>query len=106
MATSRAEYLGFVIGLIFYGSTSLWGQAREHKPGACLDSKRGLHATLNAEPGYYGDPRLETLTFRLMNDSDNLLDSATTSWTLVIDDREVPDRGGAALDGATAYSRI
>jgi hypothetical protein len=68
--------------------------AREHKPDACLDSKRGLHATLNAEPGYYGDPRLETLTFRLMNDSDKVLDSATASWTLVIDDREVPDRGG------------
>ena len=54
-------------------------------------------ATLNAERGYYGDPRLVTLPFRLINDSDQILDSATASWTLVIDDREVPDRGGGQL---------
>ena len=48
---------------------------------------------LNAESGCYGDPRLETLTFCLMNDSDQVLDSATASWTLIIDDRKVPDRG-------------
>ena len=83
-----------LLALIFCCSTSSWGQ-----PDACSDSKRGLHATLNAEPGYYGDPRLETLTFRLMNDSDQVLDSATASWTLVIDDREVPDRGGQLWAG-------
>lgn len=96
LTTSRPKYPVFVVSLIFCCSTSSLGQAREHKPDACLDSKRGLHATLNAKPGYYGDPRLETLTFRLMNDSDQVLDSATSSWTLVIDDREVPDHGGSS----------
>jgi hypothetical protein len=62
-------------------------------------TKRGLHGTLNVERGYYGDLRLATLTFRLMNDSDQVLDSATASWVLVIDDRQVPDRGGQLWAG-------
>jgi hypothetical protein len=107
--TSRPSMLFSLSALIFCCSTSSWGQARLHKPDTCLDSKRGLHATLNAESGYYGDPRLETLTFRLMNDSDQVLDSATTSWTLVIDDREVPDRGGQLWMGpqpTTGYGTV
>ena len=97
--TSRPSILFWLSALIFCCSTSSWSRIREHKPDACTDSKRGLHATLNAEPGYYGDLRLEALTFRLMNDSDQVLDSATASWTLVIDDREVPDRGGQLWTG-------
>ena len=92
--TSRPSMLFSLSALIFCCSTSSWGPARLHKPDACSDSKRGLHATLNVEPGFYGDTRLETINFRLMNDSDEVLDSATASWTLVIDDREVPNRGG------------
>jgi len=91
--TSRPSMLFSLSALIFCCSTLSWSQTRDHKPDAYADSNRGLHATLNTEPGYYGDPRLETLTFRLMNDSDQVLDSATASWALVIDDREVPDRG-------------
>jgi hypothetical protein len=49
---------------------------------------------LKADRGWYGDGRLEKLTFRLMNDSDQTLDSATNSWILVIDDRQLPDPGG------------
>ena len=62
-------------------------------------TKRGLHGTLNVDRGYYRDLRLATLTFRLMNDSDQVLDSATASWVLVIDDREVPDPGGQLWAG-------
>ena len=70
-------------------------QPGEHRSSSTVQaSKRGLHATLNVERGYYGDPKLETLTFRLMNDSDHVLDSSTKSWTLVIDGREAPDPGG------------
>ena len=65
-----------------------WSQSQS------CDQNRGLHGTLNVERGYYGDLRLATLTFRLMNDSDQVVDSAQTSWVLIIDDREVPDPGG------------
>lgn len=68
-------------------------QSREYK-AVCSNSKRGLHATLGVQSGWYGDFRLETLTFRLMNDSDQTLESFPGSWTLVIDGREVPDPGG------------
>lgn len=94
--TSRPSILFWLSALIFCCSTSSWSQTREHEPDACADSKRGLHATLNAEPGSQG---LETLSFSLMNDSDQVLDSATHSWTLVIDDREVPDPGGQLWTG-------
>ena len=46
------------------------------------------------------------LSFRLINDSDQILDSATASWTLVIDDREVPDRGGGATLGTFKEDRL
>lgn len=51
--TSRPSILFWLSALIFCCSTSSWNQTREHKPDACTESKRGLHATLNAEPGYY-----------------------------------------------------
>jgi hypothetical protein len=37
---------------------------------------------------------LETLTFQLKNDSNKVLDSATSTWVLVIDGRQAPDPGG------------
>ena len=92
--TRRSRIISLSLALAFCYQASLWSQSPTHKQDAPSASKRGLHATLNAERGYYGDARLETLTFRLMNDSDQTLDSATASWALVIDDREVPDRGG------------
>jgi hypothetical protein len=72
----------------------LLGQLQERPQDVSPESKRGLHATLKADRGWYGDGRLEKLTFRLMNDSDQTLDSATNSWILVIDDRQLPDPGG------------
>jgi hypothetical protein len=83
----------FALALIFCCSTSSRSQSLEPKPDDSYN-KRGLHATLNAQPGYYGDPRLVTLTFRLMNDSDRVLYSERASWILVIDGQEVPNRGG------------
>ena len=80
----------------------LLGQLQQLPQDASTESKRGLHATLKADRGWYGDGRLEKLTFRLMNDSDQTLDSATNSWILVIDDRQVPDPGGQLLDGRPA----
>jgi hypothetical protein len=103
---NRPSILFSLFALIFCCSTTSWSQSGEHKPDACSDSKRGLHATLNAEPGYYGDPRLVTLTFRLMNDSDQVSYSDMVSWTLVIDDREVPDPGGQLWIGPASYRRI
>ena len=97
--TRRSGILSLSLTLLFCYPASSWGQSGEHKPDVSSVGKRGLHATLNAERGWYGDLRLETLTFRLMNDSDHTLDSATASWTLVIDDREVPDRGGQLWAG-------
>jgi hypothetical protein len=97
--TRRSRILSSSLALVFCYPASSWSQSRDPKPDPSSVSKRGLHATLNAERGYYGDPRLETLTFRLMNDSDQVLDSATASWALVIDDREVPDRGGQLWAG-------
>ncbi|MBB5061469.1 hypothetical protein HDF16_006205 [Granulicella aggregans] len=70
------------------------GQSQKRAQLASSDNSRGLHATLNAEHGWYGDDHLETLKFRLMNDSDKTLDSATGSWVLVIDDKQAPDPGG------------
>ncbi|MBB5061427.1 hypothetical protein HDF16_006163 [Granulicella aggregans] len=72
----------------------LSGQPQKNAQRESSQSKAGLHATLKAEHGWYGDNRLETLTFRLMNDSDETLDSATSSWVLVIDDKQAPDPGG------------
>jgi hypothetical protein len=62
--------------------------------GQASESKQGLHAHLEATRGYYGDMRLETLSFHLMNDSDKILDSAKNTWTLIIDGRVAPDPGG------------
>jgi hypothetical protein len=87
----RQRVLSALFVLIFCCSTSSWGQRTPDTPS---DSRHGLHATLSAAPGYYGDPRLVTLTFCLTNDSDQVLYSEEKSWTLVIDDHEVPDRGG------------
>jgi hypothetical protein len=53
--------------------------------GQASESKQGLHAHLEATRGYYGDMRLEMLSFHLMNDSDKILDSAKNTWTLIID---------------------
>lgn len=89
--TKRQSKLSVLLVLIFGCSPSLWSQ---QTPDASPDSKAGLRASLSAASGYYGDPRLMTLTFRLTNDSDHVLHSEEKSWVLVIDDREVPDRGG------------
>lgn len=80
--------------LASFCSVGLPGQSHKHAQLDSSDNSRGLHATLNAEHGWYGDDHLETLTFRLMNDSDKTLDSATGSWVLVIDDKQAPDPGG------------
>jgi hypothetical protein len=58
------------------------------------DGRHDLHANLRAETGWHGDSRFETLTFQLTNDSDRVLNSATDSWVLVIDDKQWPDPGG------------
>lgn len=97
--TRGSRILSSSLALVSCYQTSSWSQSPGHKQDATSASKRGLHATLNAERGWYGHPRLETLTFRLMNDSDHTLDTATASWTLVIDDRQVPDRGGQLWAG-------
>ena len=57
-------------------------------------SKPELQATLKAERGYYGDPRLELITFHLTNHSDRSLSTAENSWVLVIDGKLAPDPGG------------
>ena len=95
----RLRILSLSLALVFCYPAFSWSQSDEHKSDVPSVDKRGLHATLKAERGWYGDPRLETLTFRLTNDSDETLDSATASWVLVIDDREVPDRGGQLWAG-------
>ena len=77
----------FLVAFLFI--PFLFGQASDHP-----DSNRGLHATLKPDPGYFGDAQLETLTFRLTNDSDKVLDSTTSSWVLVIDGKQAPDPGG------------
>jgi hypothetical protein len=88
-----------MLALVSCYPASTSSQVQDHKPCAPSAERRGLHATLNAERGWYGDLRLVTLTFRLMNDSDQTLDSATASWALVIDDREVSDNGGQLWTG-------
>jgi hypothetical protein len=103
------EILFSLLAFVFCCPASLLSQSCDQTPHASpagksglrasSETKRGLHGTLNVDRGYYGDLRLETLTFRLMNDSDQVLDSATASWVLVIDDQEVPDRGGQLWAG-------
>ncbi len=62
--------------------------------GQASESKHGLHAHLEAARGYYGDMRLETLSFHLTNDSDKALDTAKDTWTLIIDGKAAPNPGG------------
>jgi hypothetical protein len=97
--TSRSRILSLSLAVVFCCPALSWSQSGEHKSDVSSADKRRLHANLKAERGWYGDPRLETLTFRLTNDSDETLDSATASWVLVIDDREVADRGGQLWAG-------
>jgi hypothetical protein len=97
--TRCSRILASFLALAFCSPASSWSQSGEHKSDVSSLGKRRLHATLSAERGYYGDTRLETFTFRLTNDSGETLDSATASWALVIDGREVPDRGGQLWAG-------
>ena len=72
----------------------LSGEPQKNAQRERSESTPGLHATLKAEHGWYGDDHLESLTFLLTNDSDKTLDSAASSWVLVIDDKPAPDPGG------------
>jgi hypothetical protein len=90
----RTTALSFGFALACCCCVELLGQSQKHAQLDSSESSRGLHATLNAEHGWQGDGHLETLTFRLMNDSDQTLDSATRSWVLIIDDKQAPDPGG------------
>ncbi len=58
-----------------------------------------LQATLKAERGYYGDFRLELITFHLTNHSNRVLSTAESSWQLVIDGEPLRDRGGQLWTG-------
>jgi hypothetical protein len=78
---NHSRILFLIFALSFCCANWSYCQSRDHNADAPSFGKRGLHATLRAQPGYYGDPKLETLTFRLMNDSDQALDSSTSSWT-------------------------
>ena len=92
MLNTKARWISFALTLCC--STFLLSQPSKRKSDSGTDCKCGLHATLNVKDGYYRDPRFEHITFRLMNDCDQILDSATKSWTLVIDEQEASDPGG------------
>ena len=54
-------------------------------------TSRGLHATLSGRAETSNGPPFESLTFRLINDSEQPMSSSTRTWTLVIDGREWPE---------------
>ena len=89
-----ATVLSFGFALACCCCVELLGQSQKDAQLHSSERSRGLRATLNAEHGWYGDDHFEKFTFRLMNDSDRTLDSATHSWVLVIDGRTAPDPGG------------
>jgi hypothetical protein len=57
-------------------------------------SNTQLQATLKAERGYYGDFRLELISFHLMNHSNESLNTAESSWELIIDGKPATNSGG------------
>jgi hypothetical protein len=94
-ASHRISVILSFFTLIYFTPAWLWSETGEHKSTTtCFETKRGLHATMSAKAGWFGDPKSESLTFVLMNDSDEDLESGEDSWTLVIDDLDVPDTGG------------
>ena len=103
---------GPIVGIMFLSIAlaNITAQSSMKKPEECKPSAPKfhstfnplapkLHGTLNANFGFYGDFRLETLTFRLMNDSNETVDSDPASWTLFIDDRKVSDSYNIFLNG-------
>ena len=87
--------LTWFLGLAFACcSQRLLGLSDGHSSRSASHARRGLHATLHAEHEWSGDGQLETLSFQLINDSAQTLDSATASWVLVINGRPAPDPGG------------
>lgn len=94
-ASRRIPVILSFFALIYFTPAWLRSETGEHKSTtACSETKRGLHATISAKAGWFGDLKLESLTFVLMNDSDQDLESGEDSWTLIIDDHDVPDPGG------------
>jgi len=90
ISCTRIWLMGCTI-LLF--SSALWSQSHGTEAVASAENTLGLHGKLSAQHGFYGDSRLETLTFYLSNNSDQTLDSSPESWVLVIDDKNVPDSG-------------
>jgi hypothetical protein len=85
--------------ILLFSSTALWSQSHSTEAVAPAENTLGLHGKLSAQPGFYGDSRLETLTLCLSNNSDQTRDSSPESWVLVIDDKNVPDSGMMFLNG-------
>lgn len=83
-----------LLGLLLFFSMLPVGHCADREPKPASIHRRGLHATISAKPGWGGDLRFVDVTFRLTNDSDQVLKSATGSWTLVIDSVEAPNPGG------------
>jgi hypothetical protein len=73
---------------------SLQGETQDREA-----AKTDLQATLGAERGYYGDSRLELITFHLMNHARRTLNTEERSWQLVIDGKPAPDPGGQLWTG-------
>jgi hypothetical protein len=92
---------GLVLGIIFLGvvRADAGAQSSTTAPETCGSSIPKLHATLNTQLGFYGDLSLETLTFRLMNDSNETLDSGPDTWILFIDGKEIDDSSNLFLNG-------